>query len=87
MFKVGDRVRITRVATVDEYNLWYDSWNSIMNDYIGKVGTITEVHKSRPNVAYHKYNIKGCDTWWYPEFVLQGVVGEQLLFDFMGELK
>lgn len=69
-FKVGDRVRITRIARSYE-NGWEYPWVSRMDDLVGKVGTVVR-DDGRNGIVV---KVDG-DTWvhsyiWFPAFVLE----------------
>jgi len=88
-FKVGDKVRVLRASTSKERYLWGDSWCPLgMNDYIGKVLTISSVHCDilQQSYEYCKYAMRE-SSYNYPEFVLQKITvkGQQLVFSFMEE--
>ena len=83
-FKVGDKVKVMRASTDEEYDLWKDSWMLSMNCAIGKIMTIKYVN---PNGnLYPKYSFEEIGLN-FPEFVLQNDmrVGQQLVFNFMEE--
>ncbi len=83
-FKIGDKVKVLRASTLEEYNLWRDIWESEMNEVIGRVAVIESVSFSCDDCDYHKYMLS-ITHYYFPEFVLQNEiqVGQQLLFDFM----
>ena len=85
-FKVGDKVRVLRASTDEEYDLWGDSWVDEMNEAVGKVLTIDYIYCSdyQEEYKYCKYSLVE-NGYAYPEFVLQNdmQVGRQLLFEFM----
>jgi hypothetical protein len=84
-FEVGDKVRILRASTDEEYDLWGDAWcDSWMGENIGKVLIVNDLQNWDNCYEYCKYRLNG---YWYPEFVLENEirVGEQLLFSFMKE--
>ena len=87
-YKIGDRVRITRASTEEEYDLWWDCWNREMTLTINRVVTICFIDMSgkRDGAKFCKYAFKETD-YNYPEFVLEPEVkvGDQLLFPFMSE--
>ena len=85
-FKVGDRVKVMRVSTKKERDLWGDSWVCGMSKTVGKVLTIEYVFGDgyQEEYEYCKYALAESE-YAYPEFVLQNDmrVGQQLLFSFM----
>lgn len=86
-FKVGDKVRVLRASTQEEYGMWKDSWMPSMNRVVGKVMTINYVYLNdypQNHTLYPKYRFEGIGLN-FPEFVLENEiqVGRQLLFDFM----
>ena len=87
-FKVGDKVKVLRAPTDEEYDLWRDSWVGDMNGAIGNEYTISHyiTREKNFNEYIYKYYLDGRG-FCFPEFVLQKVneVGKQLLFSFMGE--
>jgi hypothetical protein len=84
-FKVGDKVRVLRASTEEEYDLWRDSWQPSMNRVVGKVMTIIRVYPNNCS-PYPKYCLEGTGMN-FPEFVLEKEIriGQQLMFDFMRE--
>lgn len=86
-FKVGDKVKVLRKSTYEEYDLWVDSWELCMDRVIGKICTITYCNPNRywdSDKIYPKYKLDECG-FHFPEFVLENEiqVGQQLLFSFM----
>ena len=86
-FKVGDKVKVMRASTDEEYDLWRDVWMPEMGDVIGEICIIGYCNPNGhwdSNDLYPKYTLDKCGLN-FPEFVLQKVneVGKQLLFDFM----
>lgn len=83
-FKVGDRVRVLRVPTNAEYDLWMDCWMPRMDKYITKVLIVTAVLNTADCYKAYKYHLSNVRLN-FPEFVLQNEiqVGQQLLFSFM----
>ena len=83
-FKVGDKVRVMRASTDEEYDLWKDTWAGDMSEYIGKVLTVIEVLNTEDYYKAYKYYLSDINLN-FPEFVLQNEIriGQQLLFNFM----
>ena len=84
-FKVGDKVKVLRVSTKAEHDLWGDSWVGEMNKNVGKVVTIAYIYcgARQKEYEYCKYRVEKTN-FNYPEFVLQNPTkGQQLLFNFM----
>ena len=52
-FKVGDKVRVLRVPTEEEYDLWKDSWLLEMDSAIGNEYTISHCITREANI--YKY--------------------------------
>jgi hypothetical protein len=70
-FKPGDKVKILRSATSGEDG-WLCSWNVAMDNAVGKVGVITDIH----TVAGIEVGITRCGAYFYPYFVLEKVEDE-----------
>jgi hypothetical protein len=68
-FKVGDRVRITRIAKSRERG-WQNSWTPEMDATVGQIGTVIDISAAfRHDVDV---NVPGTDgTLGYPDFVLR----------------
>ena len=66
--RVGDRVRITRIAGTEEDG-WECGWSSAMDCTVGLIGIIE--HDS--SISGFKVRIDSGSTWWYPYFVLEKV--------------
>ena len=85
-FKVGDKVKVMRVSTKKERDLWGDSWIPEMSGTVGRVLTIDYIYcdNNQEEYEYCKYRF-GESSYAYPEFVLQNEIriGQQLLFEFM----
>lgn len=80
-FKVGDKVRVLRASTDEEYDLWRDSWMQRMSYVIGKVMTIVYVDPNGNLCPKYRFKDTGLN---FPEFVLEHEikVSQQLLFSF-----
>ena len=76
-FKIGDKVRVIRIAKSRE-NGWDNSWVPGMNDYVGRVFKILKKDTGKGVCL-------GDEHWNFPEFVLEPEIksGDQLLFNFM----
>lgn len=61
-FKVGDKVKVTRIAASYEGN-WQDAWDSDMDDFVGDTAEITD------SAETSGYELDG--EYWFPEFVLE----------------
>ena len=64
--KVGDMVRITRIAASYE-NGWGDTWSRFMDKFVGTVGPISQDN------GEEGFNIERAGNWNYPYFVLEKV--------------
>ena len=91
-FKIGQRVKVIKRIYRWSYNNQETPWDDIMDNTIGKVYPVIEIHDgSTPNscVGYRLDTSYDID-WaaYYPEESLKAeiVVGEQLLFSFMEKL-
>ncbi len=86
-FKKGDKVKVLRASTENEYELWGDSWVYKMNQSIGKVFIIRLYCGPHTIYNFAKYKLEDNSYCWFPEFVLEkeSVAGQQLVFDFMKE--
>ncbi|GAF96605.1 unnamed protein product, partial [marine sediment metagenome] len=88
---IGDKVKVLRKSTYEEYDLWHDLWMPEMNKSIGNEYTII---KCIPNeitwgAEYCKYRLDDSTHLNFPEFVLQGTdipIGQQLEFPFMSAM-
>ena len=64
-FEVGDHVEVTRKPTEAEYDLWANSWEDMMDDFVGKVGVVTSVQFAET------YGIEVNHDWFFPKFILK----------------
>ena len=75
-FKIGDRVRVVRIAE-DYENDWETVWVDLMNETVGKeyiVGNMEDYYGIL--LVQEKYfdpNDEHLDGFWYPYFVLEKV--------------
>ena len=77
--KVGDKVRIVRKADPDEDG-WNNSWNTAMDDSVGKIGVVTGFEKSFQDRGIRVSLLKGV-TWLYPYFVLEKIEPQYVPYD------
>ena len=81
-FKIGDVVKITRIANDDE-NGWQSSWVDTMNNYVGQTLTI---RRDDGIYGFKCKNEANNDDYDYPYFVLEKVVEQYVPFDFSDDL-
>jgi len=67
VFKIGDRVMITRAAKTHERG-WANSWVDVMNRAVGKIGTVVGISLGRFDI---QVNVPNIGSWGFPSFVLQ----------------
>jgi hypothetical protein len=69
-FEKGDKVKILRKAVTHE-NGWKNSWESDMDDAVGKIGTVTRYDANEKNV---QLSVDGAGNYGYPTFVLEPLI-------------
>lgn len=75
-FNVGDKVKITKKAKSHE-NGWGDSWVSLMDRAVGKIGTVVSDCSVYPHSV--EVEIPGITTrFFYPDFVLEKIESESI---------
>lgn len=66
-FEVGNYVEVKRKPTDAEYKLWANSWEDVMDDFVGKIGIVTSTQFA------DTYGIEVNNEWFFPAVILKKV--------------